>query len=84
MPTMAISATQAAVRCARAHTRREKIVRCGYHGWHDWYLAANRTTQPGNDPLQKVDGVNFGVGQQIGVAHVSAFRTEFGRDLVGF
>lgn len=30
-----------AVRIARAHTRREKIAFCGYHGWHDWYLAAN-------------------------------------------
>jgi len=30
-----------AVRVARAHTGREKIVFCGYHGWHDWYLAAN-------------------------------------------
>ncbi len=30
-----------AVRIARARTRREKIAFCGYHGWHDWYLAAN-------------------------------------------
>jgi glutamate-1-semialdehyde 2,1-aminomutase len=30
-----------AVRIARAHTAREKIAFCGYHGWHDWYLAAN-------------------------------------------
>jgi len=30
-----------AVRIARASTNREKIVFCGYHGWHDWYLAAN-------------------------------------------
>lgn len=30
------SATTAAVRCARVHTKREKIVRCGYHGWFDW------------------------------------------------
>jgi len=30
-----------AVRVARAHTGREKIAFCGYHGWHDWYLAAN-------------------------------------------
>jgi glutamate-1-semialdehyde 2,1-aminomutase len=29
------------VRVARAHTGREKIAFCGYHGWHDWYLAAN-------------------------------------------
>lgn len=30
-----------AVRIARAHTGREKIAFCGYHGWHDWYLSAN-------------------------------------------
>ena len=30
-----------AVRIARAATGRDKIVFCGYHGWHDWYLSAN-------------------------------------------
>jgi len=30
-----------AVRIARATTGRDKIAFCGYHGWHDWYLAAN-------------------------------------------
>tara|TARA_X000001036_G_scaffold423068_1_gene446631 strand:+ start:353 stop:1663 length:1311 start_codon:yes stop_codon:yes gene_type:complete len=30
-----------AVRIARAFTKKDKIVFCGYHGWHDWYLAAN-------------------------------------------
>ncbi len=29
-------ATSAAVRIARLYTGREKIVRWGYHGWHDW------------------------------------------------
>jgi glutamate-1-semialdehyde 2,1-aminomutase len=31
----------AAVRIARAATGRDRVVVCGYHGWHDWYLAAN-------------------------------------------
>ena len=31
----------AAVRIARAHSNKDKIALCGYHGWHDWYLAAN-------------------------------------------
>jgi glutamate-1-semialdehyde 2,1-aminomutase len=31
----------AAVRIARAFTRRDRIAFCGYHGWTDWYLAAN-------------------------------------------
>lgn len=29
-------ATTAAIRLARAYTDRTKIMRCGYHGWHDW------------------------------------------------
>ena len=29
------------VRIARAATGKEKIAFCGYHGWHDWYLASN-------------------------------------------
>jgi glutamate-1-semialdehyde aminotransferase len=31
-------ATTAAVRIARANTGRQLILRCGYHGWHDWCL----------------------------------------------
>ena len=30
-----------AVRIARAAAGRDEIAFCGYHGWHDWYLAAN-------------------------------------------
>ena len=30
-----------AVRIARTATRKDTIVFCGYHGWCDWYLAAN-------------------------------------------
>jgi glutamate-1-semialdehyde 2,1-aminomutase len=30
-----------AIRIARAKTGKDKIACCGYHGWHDWYLAAN-------------------------------------------
>ena len=29
-------ATTAATRIARSYTSRKKILRCGYHGWHDW------------------------------------------------
>ncbi len=31
-------ATSAAVRLARAFTGRSKVLCCGYHGWHDWYI----------------------------------------------
>lgn len=30
-----------AIRIARAATKKEKVVFCGYHGWSDWYLAGN-------------------------------------------
>ena len=29
------------IRIARAATGRDGVALCGYHGWHDWYLAAN-------------------------------------------
>lgn len=31
--------TSAAVRLARAYTGKNKILCCGYHGWHDWYVS---------------------------------------------
>lgn len=34
-------ALSVAVRIARAKTGRDRVAFCGYHGWHDWYLAAN-------------------------------------------
>ena len=33
-------ANAAAIRIARAASGRDKVAICGYHGWHDWYLAA--------------------------------------------
>lgn len=30
-----------AIRIARAYSGKDRIVFCGYHGWHDWYLASN-------------------------------------------
>ena len=35
------------IRIARAATGREKISICGYHGWHDWYLATNLQNEAG-------------------------------------
>ena len=28
------------IRIARAFTGKDKVAFCGYHGWHDWYLAS--------------------------------------------
>lgn len=48
-----------AVRIARGATGRDKVLFCGYHGWHDWYLAANLVAEeslnshlfPGIEPI---------------------------------
>jgi len=34
-------ANAVAVRIARAASNKPNIAICGYHGWHDWYLASN-------------------------------------------
>jgi len=34
-------ANSMAVRIARASSGKDTVLICGYHGWHDWYLAAN-------------------------------------------
>ncbi len=33
-------ATAACVRAARAHTGRDRVAVCGYHGWQDWYIGS--------------------------------------------
>lgn len=33
-------ATSAAIRLARAATRRDRVIAVGYHGWQDWYIGA--------------------------------------------
>ena len=38
-----------AVRIARGVTGRDRVLFCGYHGWHDWYQSANL----GNEKLQQ-------------------------------
>lgn len=43
-----------AARIARAHTGKDIIAFCGYHGWADWYLATNLKDPNGlNDHLLK-------------------------------
>ena len=34
-------ANAVAIRISRAASNKDKVAICGYHGWHDWYLAAN-------------------------------------------
>ncbi len=54
-----------AARIARAYTKKDIILFCGYHGWHDWYLSANLTDKealsynhiPGLEPLGVPSGL---------------------------
>ncbi len=36
-------ANAVAIRIARATAKKQNVAVCGYHGWHDWYLATNLT-----------------------------------------
>lgn len=38
-----------AARIARAYSGKDKIAFCGYHGWADWYLAANLSNKKNLD-----------------------------------
>ncbi len=42
-------ANAVAVRIARAFNGKEKVAVCGYHGWHDWYLASNLSNKKNLD-----------------------------------
>ncbi len=49
------------IRIARAHTNKNGLAVCGYHGWHDWYLASYRkkskSLDKGNLPADGVPNV---------------------------
>lgn len=64
-----------ALRIARSRVKNQAVAFCGYHGWHDWYLAANLK---GNDtlgthllPELKTDGVPSWL---VGTAHGFQFN----------
>jgi glutamate-1-semialdehyde aminotransferase len=44
--------TSAAVRVARAYTGRNKVLCCGYHGWHDWYISVTDRNKGIPDVIQ--------------------------------
>lgn len=54
-----------AARIARGVTGRDKILICGYHGWHDWYQAANFGVDPasGEFPFAGIEPI--GVPQEL-------------------
>ncbi len=42
-------ANSVAIRLARAASGKDNVAFCGYHGWHDWYLASNLSDKKGLD-----------------------------------
>lgn len=58
-----------AIRIARAATGKDKVAFCGYHGWHDWYLAANLESKSHLDghllPGLKPSGVPRGLTDTV-------------------
>lgn len=58
-------ANSIAIRIARSFTNKSKIAFCGYHGWHDWYLAAN-LEDPKNLDKQLLAGLSpVGVPKEL-------------------
>ena len=53
--TSGSDATTAAIRMARVYTGKDKVIRWGYHGWHDWcYGGAGTDRIPYGVPLSAV------------------------------
>lgn len=46
--------TSAAIRLARAFTGKKKILCCGYHGWHDWYVSVTSRSYGVPDEIQNL------------------------------
>ncbi|MDY8138674.1 aspartate aminotransferase family protein [Aquimarina sp. 2201CG5-10] len=38
-------ATSGAIRIARAYTKKDYVLVCGYHGWQDWYIGSTTRNQ---------------------------------------
>lgn len=54
-----------AIRIARAATKKNKVLFCGYHGWHDWYLSSN-IEDPKNLDQQLLSGLSSnGVAENL-------------------
>jgi glutamate-1-semialdehyde 2,1-aminomutase len=46
----------AAVRVSRAYTGRKKVLCCGYHGWHDWYIGTTSRAEGIPEEIKELTG----------------------------
>jgi glutamate-1-semialdehyde-2,1-aminomutase len=78
-------ATAMAVRIARGYTNREKVVSCGYAGWHDWWVAkASSPNSRGSIPQGGVPEVLKSLAFDLAYGDVSrleALAAEHGDDV---
>ncbi len=58
-------ANNIALRIAKVATGREKIAFSGYHGWHDWYLAANFSNPENLDKHFLKRAPTYGVSKSL-------------------
>lgn len=69
-------ATTTAVRVARGYTDRTKILRCGYHGWHDWCVES----KGGVLPKTYEDVLEF---EYNNLDQVKELFAKYGKDIAG-
>ncbi len=59
-----------ALRISRAHTKKDEVAICGYHGWHDWYLSSNITNKKNLDQILLPGLSTIGIPKKLqGISH---------------
>ena len=62
-----------AIRIARAYTKKEKILFCGYHGWQDWYVGITPRSKGVPNSISKLTHAftynNIGKNIRIDTSH---------------
>ena len=71
-------ANAVAIRIARTFAKKKKIMVCGYHGWHDWYLSSsiyNKNNFKNHLPsFIKTAGVPKTLGREIFIFKYNDFK----------
>ncbi len=70
-------ANSIAIRIARANTNKQKVLICGYHGWHDWYLAQDKNSI--NGKIIKIN-INTDEYEIVSMGHRNPQGLYFDRD----
>ena len=70
-------ANAAAIRVARASTKKNNIAFCGYHGWHDWYLSSNHNNKKNLDTHLMSNLKSYGVPEELKNSSFPFFYNDF-------